>query len=126
MSHLSQFSTDQARSIHIGHHLLLAIHLRSDFIKVDRFLEIKSLIEVKCTVHTSSLSRSRSENIFAKGAIPKKAFIVNVGSSISRLPLPPDSSEGWHHGKMNKEDLNFPRQELSNSGLGIVVALLVR
>ena len=30
------------------------------------------------------------------------------------------------HTKMYPEDLNTPRQELSNGGLGIAVALLVR
>ena len=41
MSYLSQFSTDQARSTHIGHHLLLAIHLKSYFSEINRFLEIR-------------------------------------------------------------------------------------
>ena len=30
------------------------------------------------------------------------------------------------HSKINEADLNFPRRELSDGGLGIVVALLVR
>ena len=34
MPYLSQFLMDQARSTHIDHHLLLAIHLRSYFSKL--------------------------------------------------------------------------------------------
>ena len=51
LSYFSQFLTNQARSIHIGHHLLLAIHLWSYFSKIDRFSKTRQSIEVKRTVN---------------------------------------------------------------------------
>ena len=41
LPYLSQLWTGEARSTHVGHHLLLAIHMWSYFSKIDRFLETR-------------------------------------------------------------------------------------